>query len=109
MSILTKSTTLKYYKRKEIQEAIIASANDREIGIRFNQAFGKRPDVLTYPRDILELALRGMTSLHSSEERWHNPLELSSESSKKDLDQLRSGWDLVLDIDCAVFPLMKLL
>ena len=108
MSFLTKAITLKYYKRKEIQEAILASAGNREIGIRFNQAFGKRPDILTYPRDILELALKGMTSLHSSEERWHNPLELSSELRKKDLDKLRSGWDLVLDIDCVVFEYSRI-
>ena len=100
--MLTKSTCLKFYKRKDIQEAIVNHAQHKEIGMRYNEAFGKRPDTLTYPRDVLELALREATSFHASEELWENPLNLSSSLSKKELDQLRTGWDLVLDIDCKI-------
>lgn len=108
MSLLTKSTLLKYYKRKDIQDAIVEHARDKEIGVRFGDGFGKRPDTLTYPRDVLELALKNATSFHASEERWSNPLALDSTLQKKDLDLLRTGWDLVLDIDCKIFEYSRI-
>ncbi len=101
-------TCLRYYKRREIQEALVEHAQDKEIGMRFNDTFGKRPDILSYPRDVLELALRNATSFHASEERWSNPLALSSTLSKKELEELRSGWDLVLDIDCKIFEYSRI-
>lgn len=106
--VIDKSITLKFYKRKEIQEAIIEHARDREVGVRYGDGFGKRPDVLSYPRDILELAIQGMTSLHASEERWNNPLSLHSNITKKEMDELRIAWDLVLDIDCPDWEISKL-
>ncbi len=108
MSVLTKSTLLKYYKRKDIQDAIIEHGRDKEIGVRYGDSFGKRPDTLTYPREIIELALKGVTSLHASEERWSNPLALDSSLTKKDLDGLRIGWDLLLDIDCKIFEYSRI-
>src|SRR3989344_491286 len=98
--MLDKGVCLRFYKRKDIQDAIIAHAKNKEIGMRYNESFGKRPDTLAYPKEILELSLRGVTSFHASEELWENPLELETNKSKKELDQLRCGWDLVLDIDC---------
>jgi len=108
MTILTKGTTLKHYKRREIQEKIVEHAQCKEIAVRYENSFGKRPDILTFPQEIIELAKRGVTSFHSSEERWSNPLTLDSNLSRKDLDQLRTGWDLVLDIDCAVFEYSRI-
>ncbi len=108
MPALTKSTILKYYKRKEIQEAIVEHAKDKEIGVRFMEAFGKRPDTLMYPREVLELALKNATSFHASEERWSNPLSLDSSLPKKELEALRIGWDLVLDIDCKIFEYSRI-
>ena len=100
MALLTKSTLLKFYKRSDIQEALVFHAQNKELGVRYGEdIFGKRPDVLQYPKDVLELALQDATSLHCSEELWDNPLALSSDLSRKELDQLRKGWDLVLDID----------
>ena len=99
MTLLTKSILLKYYKRPEIQNAIIEHADHKECAVRYDESFGKRPDILKYPREILELALQNVTSFHCSEELWSNPLNLSTDSSRKDLDSLRIGWDLVLDID----------
>ncbi len=106
--MLDKGVCLRFYKRKDIQEAIIAHAKNKEIGMRYNESFGKRPDILTYPKEILELSLRGVTYFHASEEIWENPLELESNKSKKDLDQLRVGWDLVLDIDCKFIDYSKI-
>lgn len=90
---------LEYYKRKEIQKEILNSSKDREVAIRFNEGFGKRPDILQYENDILEAAKQGATSFHISEEHWSNPLSLDTGMSKQQLDQLRTGWDLIIDID----------
>src|SRR3989344_2331625 len=106
--MLTKSTLLKYYKRKDIQEAMVEHAKNKEVGTRYGEIFGKRPDVLSYPRDIIELALQNVTSLHCSEEIWENPLSLGPTLTKKDLDELRIGWDLVLDIDCKIFEYSRI-
>lgn len=99
---------LEFYKRKEVQEAILDCAKDREVSCMFGIGkFGKRPDVLQYPGDILELVKNGATSFHSSEERWRNPLLLAPSMSRKDLDENRLGWDLVLDIDCKFIEYSK--
>jgi len=108
MSPLTKSTLLKYYKRRDIQEALIRHATNKEIGVCYGEGYGKRPDILTYPQEVLDLALNNATSFHCSEELWSNPLQINSTLSKADIGALRIGWDLVLDIDCAVVEYSKL-
>lgn len=106
---LTLATTLKYYKRPEIQEALILYAEDKEVAVRFgDKGFGKRPDMLTYPKDVLLLAQKGATSFHCSEELWQNPLGLIPGVKKQDLDENRKGWDLILDIDCASLEFSKI-
>lgn len=102
------STLLKHYKRRDIQEAIIKHVESRETTVRYEDKFGKRPDILQYPTDILEAAKKGATSFHTSEERWFNPLQLNPELKKKELDNLRIGWDLVLDIDCKFIEYSKI-
>ncbi|MFH1915878.1 MAG: hypothetical protein ABIJ21_01315 [Nanoarchaeota archaeon] len=94
--------SLSYYKREDIRKEMASHARGKEIGIRYGDFFGRRPDVITYPADILEFAKNKATSFHMSEEIWKNPLHLKQEMSKRELDDLRKGWDLVLDIDCAV-------
>ncbi len=106
--MLSKSVTLKFYRRRDIQEAIVQHALNKEIAVRYEESFGKRPDLLMYPREILELALQNATSFHCSEERWENPLSLSSDIRKEELDKLRTGWDLVLDIDCKIVDYSKI-
>ena len=95
--------SLNYYKRSDIREEIIANSKDREVIAKFNDNFGKRPDILRHPGDILELVKQGATSFHASEELWRNPLQLDTSLRKHELDNLRLGWDLVLDIDCGIF------
>ena len=103
------SAILKHYKRKDIQEAIIENSKDREVAVKFgDKGFGSRPDVLQYPQDILELAKQGATSFHASEELWKRPLQLEPTLKRKDLDDLRIGWDLVLDIDCPFIEYSKI-
>ena len=106
--MLTKSVILKFYKQPEMQKEIVEHAQNKEVGIRYGDQFGRRPDILSYPRDILELALQGATSVHASEELWSNPLALQSSLNRKELDQLRTGWDLVLDIDCAIMEYSRI-
>lgn len=64
--------------------------------------FGKRPDILLFEREIYELARKGYSSFHASMERWANPLELRQDISIKELNDLRIGFDLILDIDCKI-------
>lgn len=108
MTSFSPETAKKYYSRKDIQEAILQHAQHKEIGVRYGEIFGKRPDILAYPQDVAEFAKQNVSSFHASEELWNNPLSLSSTLSKKDLDQLRSGWDLVLDIDCKVLEYSRI-
>jgi hypothetical protein len=106
--MLTLSQSLSYYKRKDVQKLILEHAKDKEIGVRFNEDFGKRPDILVYENDILESAKRGATSFHCSEELWSNPLNLNPNLRRNELDDLRIGWDLILDIDCPYWNFSKL-
>ena len=90
---------LRHYKKRWIQEEILLTAKSREVAIRYLKGFGKRPDSLFYPNDIFENAKQQATSFHISEERWRNPLSLSTNLKKHELDELRIGWDLVIDVD----------
>ena len=99
---------LKYYKREDIQSAVLSSADDKEVAVSFGlKGFGKRPDTLKYPRDVLEFVKSGASSFHCSEELWFNPLQLNPGLKKEELDSLRKGWNLVLDIDCPVLDYSK--
>jgi len=110
----TRSKIESYYSRREVQKAIYKSAQDKEIGIfcffenTKKYGFLKRPDVITSPADVYELVKKGATSFHFSEESWIDPLQLSSNSSRKDLDNIRKGWDLIIDIDTPLFETSKI-
>ena len=103
------STILQHYKREDIQKEMLANATDREIAVRFQDKFGPRPDVLKYASDILELAKQGATSFHASEELWSNPLQLNADMKRHELEKLRKGWDLVIDVDCKHWEFSKLI
>lgn len=88
-----------YYKRRYIQKILAEFSRNREVVPRYIDSFGKRPDTIEYESDVAALASKGATSFHCSEELWHNPLELSTGLSEEQLNSLRLGWDLVIDID----------
>lgn len=88
-----------YYSRKDIQEAIFQFSKKREIVPRYIESFGKRPDSLEYAGDLQAHVKKGATSFHVSEELWSNPLSLSTEMNKEQQDEIREGWDLLIDID----------
>lgn len=102
------SKTLKFYKRDDIQEAMAEAAEYREVAIRYgDRGFGRRPDILQYKSDILEHAKKGATSFHCSEELWSNPLNIETNMKPRELDEIRKGWDLILDIDCEFLEYSK--
>lgn len=103
------STLLKHYKRQDVRERIIEEAENKEIGVMFGlNTFGKRPDVLLHANDILDLVKKGVTSFHASEEIWNNPLNLSTALNQKEIREIRTGWDLLIDIDCKFLEYSKI-
>ena len=98
-----------YYSRPDIQKALFEFSKDREVVARYFEGFGKRPDTLQYIGDISELVKKGATSFHCSEELWEEVLKVSTSMSEKQLDDLRTGWDMILDIDSRYIDYSKIL
>jgi hypothetical protein len=98
-----------YYSRIEIRRAIFEFSRNREICPRYFEGFGKRPDTLEYPGDIFELVKKGATSFHCSEEIWKDPLKIETGMNEKQLNELREGWDLILDIDSKYIDYSKIM
>lgn len=102
--------TQMYYARKDIQKALFEFSKNREIAPSYMmESFGKRPDSFQYLGDIFELVKNRATSFHCSEELWEDPLKLSTEMNEKKLDELRIGWDFLLDIDSKYLDYSKIL
>ena len=94
------SEIINYYSRPEIQKAIIEIAKNREVvGSSMDGTFMKRPDTLLYPKDLEERVKKGVVAFHCSVERWVQPMQLSTELSNKELDDMRKGFDFIIDID----------
>lgn len=90
-------------------EAITNEGENKEVSVMFGlEKFGKRPDAIMYANDVLEMAKKGASSFHSSEEIWSNPLAIRTGMKRAELDNLRIGWDLILDIDCPDWEFSKL-
>lgn len=102
------SEIYKYYSRREIREAIFFESRDREFcWMTYDGNFGKRPYALLNPDDIVELVKKKAVSFHISVERWENPFLLRQNMKKKEMDQLRKGWDLLIDVDSPSLELSK--
>lgn len=102
------SITRLYYSKPAVQQALLEFGAHREVVPRYGEGFGKRPDSLTYPSDIMNLVLKGATSFHASEEQWKDAMQLSTELSQTQLSELRSGWDLLIDIDSPYLDYSKI-
>ncbi len=100
--------TLAYYSIPEVKKAIFKFSENRECIPRYFEGFGKRPDTFQYESDIIEQVRKGATSFHCSEELWRDPLELSTEQREKDSNELRIGWDLLLDVDSPYLEYSKI-
>ncbi len=97
-----------YYSRPDIRKALYEFSSNRETIPRYYEGFGKRPDTFQYQNDVLEQVKRGATSFHSSEELWEDPLEIETNMSRQQLNDLRIGWDLLLDIDSPYLEYSKI-
>ncbi|MCK4551081.1 MAG: hypothetical protein KAT91_03955, partial [Candidatus Aenigmarchaeota archaeon] len=49
--------------------------------------------------DLEHMIKNGATSFHCSVEHWSNPILLETIKNKKDFNEIRTGWDLIFDID----------
>ncbi len=91
---------MSHYARKDIQLAMFDFCKHRETVANFNNKFfAKRPDTFDYPSDILAQARQGATSFHTSEEIWTNPLNINTDMTPQQYNQIKTGWDLLIDID----------
>lgn len=98
-----------YYSNPEIQKAIFEFCKNRETIPRYFEGFGKRPDSLEYPGDVFEMVKKGATSFHCSEEIWSNPMKISTDMNEEQLNELRIGWDLLIDIDSKYLDYSKIM
>lgn len=103
-----RNIALSYYSRTDVRKNMLDFGKDREITPRYFEGFGKRPDTFHYESDILELAKKGATSFHCSEEIWKDPLEISTSMTEEQLNNLRKGWDLLIDIDSKYLDYSKI-
>ncbi len=88
---------IEYYSREDVAKELSANAKDREVACAFfDGAYDRRPNMLQFPADVVQLAKKGITSFHYSVERWSSPMALSPE---RDNTKLRTGWDVLIDID----------
>lgn len=82
---------------------MINIAENREVaGSMSDGRYLSRPDILLYPKDVLERVKRGIATFHCSVEKWSNPMRLSSDLKRSDLNNLRKGFDLIIDMDSKV-------
>lgn len=98
-----------WYSKESVQKIILEVSNNREVvSVYKDGAFGKRPDIMQYPADILQSVSDGTLSFHGSIELWSNPMKLEVGMSKNDLDTLRTGWSLFFDPDVKDFEIAKI-
>jgi len=89
-----------YYSRDDVAEMIARASQGKEaVGAYPGGAYDSRPNVIQYASDVKALAKKGVSSFHISVENWKFPMQLSVD---KNYDSLRSGWDLLIDIDSAI-------
>jgi hypothetical protein len=91
---------LDYYSRQDIQSFLMDFGKGREVvGVYKSGSYSARPGTIVYPQDILAMVKEGSLEFHCSLERWSQPMSLKMDN----YESLRSGWDIVFDLDCEVF------
>ncbi|MCS7123508.1 MAG: hypothetical protein RMJ17_02975 [Candidatus Aenigmarchaeota archaeon] len=97
-----------WYLRKDVVNFLLKFSKNREFVPMFEDgSFGKRPFTLQYEQDIIELVNSSVVSFHCSVERWLNVSMLRAGMSKEDLDNLRIGFDFIIDPDTKDFLIAK--
>jgi len=103
------TTIWNYYSREDVQNALLEIAKDKEVvSVYKDGSFGKRPNILMYPQDILQEVKQGAVAFHGSVERWSQPMKLTSTMLKEDMDYIRIGFDLLIDVDVKNFEIAKI-
>jgi hypothetical protein len=98
-----------WYSRESVLRAIVEAARNREVvAVYRGGVFGKRPDVIQYPQDVLQSVAEGAISFHGSLERWQQPMKLDVGLNKTELDSMRIGWDVLFDVDVDDFEIAKI-
>lgn len=103
-----RAITYLYYSNPKVQEALVEFGRNREVVPRYFEGFGKRPDSIQYASDIMGLVSKGATSFHCSEEIWNDPLQINSEMTPAEFNNVRKGWDLLIDIDSPFLDCSKI-
>lgn len=98
-----------YYSRKDVQNFLVEFARNREVTPMYFEGFGKRPDMLEYPGDIMAFVKSGATSFHCSEEIWKDALKIETGMPEQKANELRTGWDLLIDIDSKYIDYSKIM
>ncbi|HLP79474.1 MAG TPA: hypothetical protein VK158_02485 [Acidobacteriota bacterium] len=100
---------LAHYSRPEVLAEIVRCSQRKEVVGSFGGVgYARRPDIIEYPQDVIEQVKRGITSFHASEELWSNPSAINVDAQKQDIERMRIGWDLILDIDCKSLDYSKI-
>ncbi len=98
-----------WYSRVSVQKALVEAGKNREVASVFQDgSFGRRPDVIQYPADVMQAVSEGAISFHSSVEQWSNPMALDVGMPKAQIDKIRTGWSLLIDPDVKDFEIGKL-
>ena len=102
-SPLGKRKIYDYYSNEKILDKIVKNCKNREISASlYNGSYINRPNIILYPRDVLEMVKGGAVSFHGSVEHWKNPMRLDLKLNDEELNEIREGWDLIIDIDSAM-------
>lgn len=92
-----------------MQKVLLEVGKNREVvSVYKDGQFGKRPNVLQYTGDVAQEVANGAVSFHCSVERWNQPMKLAAGQSKAELDNMRQGWDVLIDPDVADFEIAKI-
>ncbi len=98
-----------WYSKESVQKALVEIGKNREVVSVFQDgSFGKRPDIIQYPADVIQAVSEGTISFHGSVEQWSNPMELDVGMTKTQVDKLRTGWSLIIDPDVKDFEIAKI-
>lgn len=97
---------VRYYLNDEVANKIVGHL-DREVVAKYGESFGKRPNNFINKEELERAVRSGATSFHFSEERWKDFRKLSTSLTKEQLNELRIGWDLVIDIDSKNWEISK--
>jgi DNA primase catalytic subunit len=93
---MNRQDVVEYYSNEKIIAELIKNAKNREVaGAFLDGRYDQRPNIIQFPSDVVQMARKGITSFHFSVEHWSNPMAIATDN----YERLRTGWDLIFDID----------